>query len=175
MNTRKGLAAAAVVLGALSVSIWACDKAAASTPAASDIAAASAPAATHIDGNNFKVDTSVSDCTAGSECTGTVRLEALGGYHINDTYPYKLTVAGAEGGKTPDGVELLGKDPANKAVFGKNNGDFEKQAEKVAVVTVRFKAPKGKVAFAGKFKLSVCSEANCQLDQADVSFEGVAK
>jgi hypothetical protein len=153
----------------------ACDKAAASGAATADIVQAAAPLG-HVDGNNYKVDTSVGDCAAGAECTGTIRLEALGAYHINDTYPYKFTVFGPDAGSaTSSGLELLGKDPNNRGVFGKNTGEFEKQGEKVAVVTVRFKAPKGPVAFAGRFKMSVCSEANCQLEQADLRFEGTAK
>jgi hypothetical protein len=158
-------------LVALALHLGACDKATAAT-ATADIAQAATPTS-HVDGNNYKVDTKVADCTAGAECTATIRLEALGAYHINDTYPYKFTVLGPDGGG--GALEFLGKDPANRGVFGKNTGEFEKQAEKIAVVTVRFKAPKGKVAFAGRFKMSVCSEANCQLEQADLSFEGTAK
>jgi hypothetical protein len=131
----------------------------------SNLAAASA----HVDAANFKIDTDVAGCTIDNECTATIRLEALGGYHINDAYPYKFTAYDSPG------VEFHGKDASNRSVFGKNNGDFEKQSEKVAVVRVRFKAPKGKVAFTGKFKMSVCSEASCQIDQPEVSFDGVVK
>jgi hypothetical protein len=169
-----------VVLTALAlIAPAACDKAtAASVSASADIGAhggnsAAAPA-THVDGNNYKLDTKVGDCTVGAECTATIRLEALGAYHINDTYPYKFTVFGPDGGGG-GGLELLGKDPANRGVFGKSNGDFEKQTEKVAVLTVRFKAGAGRFVIAGRYKLSVCSEANCQLEQADLSFEGTAK
>jgi hypothetical protein len=126
-------------------------------------------ASSHVDGNNYKVDTKVDDCAADSECTGMIRLEALGSYHINDAYPYKFTAYEAPA------IEFHGKDAANKSVFGKNNGDFEKQGEKAAVVRIRFKAPKGKVSFSGKFKMSVCSEANCQLEQPDVSFDGTVR
>jgi hypothetical protein len=150
-----------------------CDKATA-TSASADITQA-AVAATHVEGNNYKVDTKVADCTAGAECTATIVLLALGAYHINDTYPYKFTVSGADGGGGVDGLEFLGKDPANRGVFGKSNGDFEKQAEKVAALTVRFKARQGAIAFTGRYKMSVCSEQNCQLEQADLSFAGTAK
>jgi len=169
----RGVAVGVAIAGAALCSTG-CEKATAAA-ATADMAQVAVPAS-HVEGNNYKVDSKLGDCAAGAECSGTIRLEALGAYHINDTYPYKFTVIGPDGGTGVDGLEFLGKDPTRRHVFGKDNGDFDKQAEKVAVLRVRFKAQKpGKVAFAGRFKLSVCSEANCQLEQADVSFEGPVK
>jgi hypothetical protein len=133
---------------------------------------ASSPSPTptaHVEGANYKVDTSVSGCVAGTECTATVRLEAAGGYHINEDYPYKLVANAAPG------VEFLGKDVANPGVFGKVTGDFDKRGEKLALLTVRFKAPKGSFSFTGKYKMSICSDANCQIEQPELSFDGIAK
>jgi hypothetical protein len=118
----------------------------------------------HVDGNNFKIDATSAGCKAGAECTITMRLEATGEYHINDNYPYKFKANDAAG------VEFLGKDGAGKNVFSKTAGDFVKEGEKVGVMTVHFKpAAKGTVTVAGVYKLSICSNANCLLEQANVS------
>lgn len=126
-------------------------------------AAAAAPSA-KVTGKNFSLDFEAGDCKAGAECTATLKLEALGSFHINDNYPYKLKLGEVSG------VELLGKDAAGKNVFSKQAGDFKKDGEKAATLTVHFKPSKaGPVTLAGQYKMSVCSEANCQLETQEVS------
>jgi hypothetical protein len=57
-------------------------------------------------------------------------------------------------------------------VFAKP-GDFREEGEKAATMTVAFKptaAPAGgKVTLAGTYKMSVCSDANCQIEQTAIS------
>jgi hypothetical protein len=159
------------VFALLCVVAVACDKL--STAPAPESASAPAPKA-HVAGNNYTIDTKVADCAPGDECAATIRLVALGGYHINDTYPYKFTVAPAD--VASPRLEFLGKDAKGHGVFGKDDGDLVQDGEKVAVMSVHFKAHEaGKVAFAGTYKLSVCSEANCELERADLAFEGTVK
>ncbi len=120
--------------------------------------AAEAPGA---DGS-YALTTEAADCKVGATCTVTLRLEARGDYHLNAEYPYKFTAANVTGGPS---VEFLGTDGAGKNVFTKLAGDFTKQTEKVGVMTVKFKpATAGTLAIEGVYKLSVCSEATCKLD-----------
>ena len=126
---------------------------------------ATAPAAkpsAHVTGDNFKVDTQ-STCASG-ECTATIRLEATNAFHINDAYPYKFK------GDPAEGITYEGKDSSGPDVFTKGAGDFAKQSEKVAVMTVKMKAAKAQTV-TGVFKMSVCSEANCQLEQPQVAID----
>src|SRR3954464_3015804 len=72
------------------------------------LAATAAIAGAHVDGKNFTLDATPGACTAGSECTVTVKLEATGEYHINKSYPYKFKAVDVSG------VEYLGKDGGGK-------------------------------------------------------------
>ena len=121
-------------------------------------------AATHVDGKNFTLDANPSACSAGAECTVTIKLEATGEYHINKSYPYKFKATDAAG------VEYLGKDAGGKNVFSKTAGDFAEVGEKVATMTIKFKpAAKGTVNIGGTYKMSVCSAQNCQLEAQELS------
>lgn len=147
----------------LAASALSCGK---DSAAASAIALAATPPSSHIDGNNYKLDATASDCTVGAACVATIRLEALGGYHINASYPYKFKAQAAPG------VEFLGQDASDRHVFSKASGDFSVTGEKVAAMVVRFRtSAKGKLTIAGTYKMSVCSDANCQLEQPGVAFD----
>jgi hypothetical protein len=117
-------------------------------------------------GNNFVVNANVAACAANAECKVDLRLEAGPGFHVNAEYPYKFkAVAGP-------GLAFLGKDPTSTETFSKAAGDFVLDAsnEHVGTMTVRFKpASKGNLSVTGVFKLSVCSAANCQLEQTNVT------
>lgn len=147
----------ALVLAAALVLASGCDKKQSPSPSA----AASTPAANDPGGNDgsYVLTTDASDCKVGATCTVTLRLEARGDYHLNESYPYKFTA-----GQAPS-AEFLGSDLGGKNVFSKAAGDFAKQTEKVGVMTVKLKpsAP-GNVTVEGVYKLSVCSEATCKLD-----------
>src|SRR5262245_9189607 len=119
-------------------------------------------------GNNFNLQATSGSCKKGDDCTLTLRLEALGAYHINDSYPYKFTPGPTKDGK-PENIEFA------KATFSKAEGDFKKEAEKVATMTVKFKATAAAGTIAGVYKMSVCSEQNCQLEQQEVTLKVDAK
>jgi hypothetical protein len=117
-------------------------------------------------GNNFVVNANVAACAANAECEVDLRLEAGAGFHVNAEYPYKFKAVAA------GGLTFLGKDPTSAETFSKAAGDFvlDPNNEKVGTMTVRFKsASKGSASITGVFKLSVCSAANCQLEQANVT------
>jgi hypothetical protein len=142
--------------------------------AAAALLATSALAATvaeakEIKGNNFVLTTSTSPCKKGEECTLTLRLEAQGSYHINDSYPYKFTPGKKDDKALSENVEYV------KENFSKSAGDFKKDAEKVGTMTVRFKPTAAKGKIVGTYKMSVCSEQNCQLEQQEIAVDIDAK
>ena len=104
----------------------------------------------HVEGENFKLDTSAGDCKVGAECTATIKIEAKGEFHINKEFPYKLEMADAEG------VEFSGGKVCSNA-----NGNFSAQ-EKTAEMKIKFKASKaGDLTLKGTYKLTVCTDKNC--------------
>jgi hypothetical protein len=124
----------------------------------------------HVDGNHYVLDAAAGDCAAGATCSVTVKLVAGGEYHINQQYPYKFTAAQAPG------VTFLGSDSGGPNVFSKTAGDFAINDEKTATMTVKFKATqKGAVTIDGTLKMSVCSSANCQLEQQEVAVNVTVK
>jgi hypothetical protein len=124
----------------------------------------------HVDGKNFTLDSERDgECKGGSECHVTVKLKAVGDYHINKEYPYKFKAEGA-------GVEFLGSDAAGKNTFSKSANDFVIIDEKNAVMTIRFKpAAKGMTTIKGTLKMSVCSSQNCQLETQEVVVDVLVK
>ena len=125
----------------------------------------------HVDGNHFTIDGApAADCAVGASCVVAVKLAAQAEFHINQQYPYKFTAVPVAG------VTYLGADAANPHIFTKTAGDFTINDEKTATMNVKFKAAqKGAVTIGGTFKLSVCSSANCQLEQQDVSVNVTVK
>jgi hypothetical protein len=130
-----------------------------------------AAASAHVDGNHFVIDGApAAECTAGADCVVAIKLTAQAEFHINQQYPYKFTATRVEG------VTFLGADKDNPHVFTKSAGDFSIDDEKNGTMRVKFKvAQKGAVTIGGTFKLSVCSSANCQLEQQEVSVAVTAK
>jgi hypothetical protein len=116
-------------------------------------------------GESFFVDAAPKDgCSSGGRCEVSLKLVATGAFHVNDQYPYRYK---AEPTST---VEFLGTDPAGKNVFSKPAGDWAQTGAKSGVLTVHL-APsaKGSSTISGVFKLSVCSEQNCLIEQPRVS------
>jgi hypothetical protein len=137
----------------------------ATTAAAS--AAAPAPvalkaAASHLAGKNFVLDAASPGCRVDTPCTMTVRLAAVGEYHVNKEYPYKFVAAVAPG------VQFLGSGDAN--TFSRAAGDFREDGEKAATLTVRFKpTAAGEAHVSGTYKMSVCSAENCQIETPTIT------
>ncbi len=120
-------------------------------------------------GNNFVLQATTGACKKGEECVLTLRLEAQGAYHINDTYPYKFTPAKKDDKPLSENVEFV------KDSFTKVAGDFTKDTEKVGTMTIRFKPTAAKGKIIGIYKMSVCSEQNCQLEQQEIQLDVDAK
>ena len=132
---------------------------------------AAAVGPTTIRGDNFVLIASFPDaCKVGADCTLTLRLEAQGAYHINDSYPYKFTPTIDTKDKKVDPPKCENVE-FGKEQFSKANGDFKKDGEKTGTLTVTFKptAPKGKIV--GVYKMSVCSEQNCQLEVKPITLD----
>jgi hypothetical protein len=110
----------------------------------------------------FKITTAtVGDCKAGAECVVTVTIDAIGEYHVNETYPFKLT-ATAEGAP----VEFHGS--AGNVFTG---GDFVRKGKTSGVLTVKFKpSAKGQLKISGPYKICICTEKICQPATTQVSF-----
>lgn len=125
--------------------------------------------AKEIKGNNFVLTAATASCKKGEECALTLRLEAQGAYHINESYPYKFTPGKKDDKALSENVEFV------KENFSKAGGDFKKEGEKVATLTVRFKPTAAKGKIVGTYKMSVCSEQNCQLEQQEIALDVDAK
>jgi hypothetical protein len=114
--------------------------------------------------DNFFIDTSPTPgCAPGATCALSVRLVATGAFHINDEYPYRFKADDAKD------LQYFGTDGAGRSVFSKAAGDWAKTDPKIGAMTVKFaSASAGRKTVAGTLKLSVCSEANCLLEQRQV-------
>jgi hypothetical protein len=90
-------------------------------------------------------------------------LRATEGYHINKEYPYKLTMNDSAG------VTFLGKEGKT---FSKASGDFAQSGELTGITNFAFQAAAaGSAKLTGVFKMSVCSEANCQIEVQNVAID----
>jgi hypothetical protein len=80
-------------------------------------------------------------------------VTALGDYHVNDQYPFKL-VAEASSEIKVDGT-----------------GSFS-PAGKRGTMALPFRTSKpGTAKIAGVFKLSVCNDENCQIEAPKIAFD----
>lgn len=121
-----------------------------------------APGSARVEGKNFVVTAEAAACAAGQECTMTLRLASGSGYHVNKQYPYKFVATSAPG------LTFLGKPDAT--TFSRESGDFHEETETNATMSVRFKPEsKGVANVAGTFKMSVCSDENCQVEQTPIA------
>jgi len=104
------------------------------------------------------------ECKANTDCTVQITLTAKNGFHVNNDYPYKFKADEVAG------VEYQGRDAGGKNVFSKAQGDFKIESKEKGSLTIKLKVAKpGEVKLTGKFKLSVCSDQNCQMDTADLA------
>jgi len=125
--------------------------------------ASSSPCAHAACSDHFFVEAAPGGCAAGAPCDLQLKVVATGDYHINDDYPYRFKADEAPG------VAFLGSDPADKGLFSKSTGDWQKTETKAGVMKVRFTpAAAGPQTIAGTFKVSVCSAENCLLEQPKV-------
>jgi len=93
-------------------------------------------------------------CTPGALCEARLAFSALGDYHINERYPFKFN-ADAIAGITVDGA-----------------GTFAREDAKHGTMTIMFRAARrGPAKLSGTFKLSVCTEENCEIDEPKLAFD----
>ena len=116
-------------------------------------------------GSNFFVDAvPPASCASGANCAVALTLVATGAYHINDEYPYKFRADDLPG------VAFQGTDPAGPNVFSKSASNWQKTGPQKGTMNVVFQSTdKGTKNVAGTFKFSVCSDQNCQLEQATLA------
>lgn len=102
--------------------------------------------------SNFRIDAAPPSCSAGQPCEVELRLTALGGYKVNKDYPFKF-LPKEQPGVTVDEVAAF-------AHQGKQHGAFK----------VRFHAASaGPAQLAGVVKLSVCTEAECAIEEPEIA------
>jgi len=93
-------------------------------------------------------------CTSGAPCEARIVLTALAGYHVNQKYPFKFL------GDPVPGVTLEG------------TGTFALEDARSGTLTLRFRAARaGTARFVGTFKLSVCTEEQCEIEEPQIKFE----
>jgi hypothetical protein len=114
-----------------------------------------------VSGSHFVIDfTAPGDCKVGARCNAALTLRATEGYHINDGYPYKFIANDAN-------ADFLGKEGKT---FSKAGGEFAKTSPTTAQMSVPFQGKSaGTVNVSGTFKMSVCSESNCQIESQAVA------
>ncbi len=103
----------------------------------------------------FRVDAAPEQpaCQVDAPCEAQLILTALGDYHVNEHYPFKLVAE-----ITP-----------NVKVDG--TGTFSAKG-KVGRLALPFRATSaGTAKIAGTFKLSVCNDENCQIETPKIAFE----
>ena len=92
------------------------------------------------------------DCRQGAWCTVRIELTALAGFKVNREYPFKFVPAAAEG-LEHDGT-----------------GAFTIESDTAGVLTHRFRpAAAGPASVSGTFKLSVCTEEQCEIEAVPVA------
>jgi hypothetical protein len=131
---------------------------------ASANAVAAKPVGVAVSGPHFALSFSApGDCKATQRCTATLTLKATEGYHINNEFPYKFVA------EEHPNTDFLGKDART---FSKAAGDFAKVNETQANIAVAFAGKaSGKARVAGTYKMSICSESNCQVESQAIALE----
>jgi hypothetical protein len=87
-------------------------------------------------------------CASGAICEAALVLTALGNYHVNKDYPFKFIA-----------------DPAAAALQVDGQGTFAFGDAKRGTMTIKFRpASPGTAKLVGTFKLSVCSDENCEIE-----------
>jgi hypothetical protein len=138
----------------------------AATAPRTSFAASSPPAPYAVEeGGNYDLKPAVvGDCKVGAECVVTLTATTKGEFHVNESYPFKLTLAAP-------GVEFHGSGGATFA-----GGDFARQGKTVGVMTIKFKpAAKGAITLTGKYKVCFCTDKECAPSTIDVSIPVTVK
>ena len=142
----RHLALAPALLAALA----ACHDAAAVASAPPTPSAAPGPAAARAQAAYYTAELRAGSepCVHGKACRATIRLAALGKYHVNEEYPFRFVPDAAPGVSFGAERPLVHEDA--------QHGTLDIELTPAAAGTLRL---------AGVFKLSVCSESACQIER----------
>jgi hypothetical protein len=112
------------------------------------------PATSRTSSPHWTVDFSTPGCALGTDCVASLRVEALGDYHVNPDYRFRFVPTAVSG------VTFSAGGP----------GDFALQGPKVGVMSVHYSAvAAGSVTLSGSFKICVCTDAVCAPEPVSVS------
>lgn len=127
------------------------EKQAAQQPAAPVVASEPAEASAA----PFRIDvTPPASCAHGTVCEATLVLTALEGFKVNAEYPFKFV------------------GDAGPQLSFEGTGTFAHGDKSTGTLTVKFtSAQAGTVKVSGTFKLSVCTEEVCKIEQPKVTFD----
>lgn len=103
----------------------------------------------------FRIDvTPPASCARATPCEARLTLVALGGYKVNAEYPFKFV-----------------GDPGPTLAF-EGTGAFVASDPHTGTMTVTFRSEAaGTIRVSGTFKLSVCTEEVCKIEQPKIAFE----
>lgn len=101
----------------------------------------------------YRIDAApLAECKAGTACQVELLLTAMGDYKVNKDYPFKF----------------IADEKPGLSVHG--NGSFAHQGKQSGALTVKFHADAaGTAQLAGTFKLSVCTEATCEIEEPKIA------
>jgi hypothetical protein len=103
----------------------------------------------------FRVDvTPPATCARATTCEATVALVALQGFKVNADYPFKFV------GDTGPQISFDG------------TGTFTHGDKHSGTMTIKFRSEQaGTIKVSGTFKLSVCTEEVCKIEQPKITFD----
>jgi hypothetical protein len=106
----------------------------------------------HAAGAEWTLDASApGNCESGQVCVATIRIGALGDFHVNPSFPHKFI------GHASSGMHFVGGD-----VFSVATGAYSPAGEKAGILTVRFEGDAaGTIALSGMVKTCVCTDTDC--------------
>lgn len=110
--------------------------------------------ASHLGSPRWSIDFATAGCAVGDDCVATLRLGALGEYHVNADYRFRFLPSAAAG------LVYTAGGP----------GDFARDGQTKGTMTVHFKTTNaGPVTLSGTFKICVCTDSVCAPEAVDVS------
>ena len=102
-------------------------------------------------------------CATGSTCELRLVLTALGDYHVNKDYPFK--VVGDPAAAAPEQRSREDQDDRGERAALDGDGSFALDGEKRGTMTIKFRpAAAGNAKVVGSFKLSVCTDEACEIE-----------
>ena len=147
-----------IAIAAIAAGAAACSKAEKSSEGAAaaggSAPSAAAPTEPPLASKDFyRIDAApIAACKAGAACQVELRLTAMGDYKVNKDYPFKFIA------DEKPGVSVHG------------NGSFAHQGKQSGALTVKFHADAaGTAQLTGTFKLSVCTEATCEIEEPKIA------